>query len=94
MKIEIDTKVDSKETIRKAIELLRSIVGESAYSNGPRNIFSDESSFGQSSSEKAEPSNNVFGGLFGVPYSQESSSYTETEEEKEEKEESVEIIPY
>ena len=94
MKIEIDTKVDSKETIRKAIELLRSIVGESAYSNGPRNIFSDESSFGQSSSEKAEPSNNVFGGLFGTPSSTEPSSYTETEEEKEEKEESVEIIPY
>ena len=92
MKIEIDTKVDSKESIRKAIDLLRSIVGESAYSNGPRDIFSNESSPGQSSSEKPEPSNNVFGGLFGASSSQESSSYPETEEEKEE--EIVEIIPY
>ena len=58
MKITIDTKEDSKEEIRKAIQFLSSLTDGAVYTNKPthqQDVFSDSS-----------PSmGNVFGNLFG-----------------------------
>ena len=54
MRITIDTKEDSPEDIRKAIELLHSLANKSGYTPKSRNIFEDSSSFGLGSS--SEPS--------------------------------------
>ena len=103
MRIEIDTKEDSHETIRKAIDLLKSIVGESGYSNagsGSIDIFGNSlpSAPAETASTPGTPSSSgggLFGNLFGSPSSSETTT-TEPEatEETKEEEEVPEIIPY
>lgn len=93
MKIEIDTKHDSPEEIRKVIKMLQHLVGEHSYTNTP-NIFEDQNSFGTSSSEEptsSEPTNafiNMFGDSSREPKEE------PMQEPKEEKEEIPEVIPY
>jgi hypothetical protein len=107
MKIEIDTKHDSAEEIKKVIKMLQHLVGTSAYTNSP-NIFEDSTSFGTSPvSSETSPTQetsqgNAFLNMFGdtpttseakeEPMSQESSE--ESQETTEAKEEVPEIIPY
>ena len=53
MQITIDTKRDSRDDIVKVIKFLKHVIGDSSpevFSNKPRNIFEDSSSFGGSSS--------------------------------------------
>ena len=64
MKIEIDTSRDSKEEIKRAIQLLSSLVNGEVFSNAglpgtqqdTRNIF-----------ENSTPANSVFGSIFDAP---------------------------
>lgn len=84
MKIEIDTKHDSPEEIRKVIKMLQHLVGENSYNNTP-NIFDDSSS-------KPTETTNAFVSMFGNT-SREQKEET-MDEPKEEKEEIPEVIPY
>ena len=86
MQITIDTKEDSHEDIRKVIRMLQHMVGEEAYSNAPKNLFEDNSSFGQTS----EQSGGIFGNIFN------SGAQPETTEQKtpEKEEEIPEIVEY
>ena len=88
MKIEIDTKHDSPEELKKVIKMLQHLVGESPITNQP-NIFEDPNSFGASSTEGTPSSGGVFGNMFDSP-----SSTTEETETKKEEEETPELIPY
>ena len=99
MKIEIDTKHDSPEEIKKVIKMLQNLVGESSYTNAP-NIFEDPNSFGTSSSDEEstptqEPTN-AFVSMFGDSSREPKEEPMEEpkEEPEEEKEEIPEVIPY
>ena len=109
MKIEIDTKHDSAEEIKKVIGLLTHLIGsyhEEIHSN--RNIFDDSPTLDLPTSESSpelpvnEPApsqsqGNVFGNLFENKPSSvqttEQSAQPELEE-KPEKEETPEVVPY
>jgi|TARA_Y100000310_G_C20078499_1_gene532693 hypothetical protein len=110
MKIEIDTKHDSAEEIKKVIKMLQHLVGHSAYTNSP-NIFEDSTSFGTGSvSPETSPApetsqGNAFVNMFGdTPTTSEAKeepmdnsteeSQEATTEAAEEKEEVPEVIPY
>ncbi len=98
MKIEIDTKHDSPEEIKKVIKMLQHLVGEQAYTNNP-NIFEEPGSFGAGSDqETASPaeSTNAFANMFGDSSREpKEEPMDEPEEEpEEEKEEIPEVIPY
>lgn len=43
IKITIDTNKDSHNDIKKAIAMLSSLIGEKAYTNEPKNMFSENS---------------------------------------------------
>ena len=100
MKIEIDTKHDSHEEIKKVISMLQHLVGDSQYPSStsetkPTNIFDDPDSFGGSSiSEPQTPSEtpptaNLFG-MFGS-----TETPKESEETKEEPKDDIpEVIAY
>ncbi|MBW2974137.1 hypothetical protein KY366_00315 [Candidatus Woesearchaeota archaeon] len=92
MKIEIDTKHDSPEEIRKVIKMLQHLVGEQSYSNSP-NIFDDSASLGidSSSPEPSPAATNAFANMFGD--ASQDSKQEPVEEEKEEPEEEKERIP-
>ena len=95
MKIEIDTKHDSPEEIKKVIKMLHHLVGEHAYSNQP-NIFEDsEPSLGSSSEESGS---NAFLNIFGNAGEPKEEPMDEPKEEpmdEEKKAEEVpEVIPY
>lgn len=98
MKIEIDTKHDSPEEIRKVIKMLQHLVGEHSYTNQP-NIFEDPDSFGTGSDEESASdtgSTNAFVNMFGDSSREpKEEPMDEPEEEKKEaKEEIPEVIPY
>ncbi len=83
MKIEIDTKEDSPEEIKKVIKMLQHLVGEHSYTNQP-NIFED-------SSTTPTESTNAFASMFGDSEEQKEDHMGGPEEEKEE---IPEVIPY
>jgi len=95
MKIEIDTKHDSPEEIRKVIKMLQHLVGTDSYTNTP-NIFEDPTSFGTSSSEGSTPTEptNAFVNMFGSASESKEPKEEPMDEPKEEKEEIPEVIPY
>ena len=75
MKITIDTKIDSKEEIKKVIGMLQSIVGNEVFTNEPVQDSkfeqaeqslspSQESSLLSSAPESAEPMPSVLGDFF------------------------------
>jgi len=79
VRITIDTAHDSKEHIRKAIELLRSMTeGSSDNSSGYQDMF------GNSSPSPSEPSSQSSGGVFDMFSSPapESNSYSQPPAEK------------
>ncbi len=101
MRLEIDTQHDSPETIRKAIELLKTIVGSSAYANtsfGPdRDIFGSPSQEETSKSHGSSSGEGLFGNLFESSSKSQENSRIISEapaEETDEEEEVPEIIPY
>lgn len=105
MKIEIDTKQDSPEEIKKVIKMLQHLVGEHAYTNQP-NIFEDPTSFGTnssgtqnepSSSEPASAFANMFGNIETKEPAKETTNTqeeTSSEEADKTKEDVPEVIPY
>ncbi len=95
MKIEIDTKHDSPEEIRKVIKMLQHLVGEQPYANTP-NIFEDPNSFDTSSSEGSTPTEatNAFVNMFGSASESREPKEEPMQEPKEEKEEIPKVIPY
>lgn len=94
MKIEIDTKHDSPEEIKKVIKMLNHLVGENSYTN-TQNIFEDPNSFGTNneeppSSEAPSQSNNAFVNMFGSADEPKEEPMDNTEEPaEEEKEEKI-----
>lgn len=102
MKIEIDTKHDSAEEIKKVIKMLQHLVGQPSYTNSS-NIFEDPTSFGTSPTSQ-EPSHsqetsqgNAFVNMFGdnSPTSEAKEEHlSQSDEPAEEKEEIPEVIPY
>jgi hypothetical protein len=84
MKITIDTKEDSAEEIKKAIQLLSALIqGRTKHSN----IFEDDTPVLGPTQE--EPSGNAFANMFGgTPPS------TPEPENQEEKEDTLKIIEY
>ena len=101
MRLEIDTQHDSPETIRKAIELLRTIVGSSAYSNAGfdsgRDIFGSPSKEEAPKSSGSSSGEGLFGNIFeSSSKSQENIGITSEApaEDTDEEEEVPEIIPY
>jgi len=99
MKIEIDTKHDSHEEIKKVISMLQHLVGnsQSGYSQEtkPVNIFEDPNSFGTSSSEETPSETPPTANLFGMFGSTETPTQSSEEQETEEKpKDTPQIIPY
>ncbi len=97
MKIEIDTKHDSPEEIRKVIKMLQHLVGEDSYTSS--NIFEDPNSFGASSSEEpaspAAPTNAFINMFSDSSKKQKKEPMNDSQEEPEEnKEEIPKVIPY
>ncbi len=101
MKIEIDTKHDSHDEIKKVISMLQHLVGETnTYSNNtetkPVNIFDDPNSFKTSSEEETTSetttNNNLFG-MFGSTEAQVSNS-EEPVIEEESKDDIPDIMTY
>lgn len=86
MKIEIDTKHDSPEEIRKVIKMLQHLVGENSYTNTP-NIFDD------SPPTPTEPTN-AFVNMFGTASESKEPKEEPMDEPKEENEEIPEVVPY
>ena len=79
MKIEIDTKEDSHDDIRKVIKMLQHMVGDS------QEIFTNQpNSTGEISQETGSAFNSMFGDTVSIPESNsasaESSQETQTEE--------------
>ena len=99
MKIEIDTKHDSPEEIRKVINMLQHLVGEKSYTN-TQNIFEDPSSFGTTPTTEepttpTEQPTNAFVNMFGDSSREpKEKPMDEPKEPEEEKEEVPEVIPY
>lgn len=78
MRITIDTAHDSKEHIRKAIELLRSMTeGSSDSSSGYQDMFGNSS---PSSSEPSSQPGGVFDMFSSAPSQESSSSYSQPAE--------------
>ena len=90
MKIEIDTRHDSPEEIKKVIKMLQHLVGEPTYSNNP-NIFEDPVSFGAASSNKE--TGNAFVNMFGDSADNKSKEET-MDAQEEEKGDIPQVIPY
>ncbi|MBI4919602.1 hypothetical protein HY837_06735 [archaeon] len=85
MKITIDTKSDSKEEIRRAVELLSNLL--SVRSNQPKNIFEDNapsvsnpfSMFDSNQGappQSSPPPNNAFNSMFGGDSTSSNNSYS------------------
>ena len=101
MKIEIDTKHDSPDEIKKVIKVLEHLVGEHAYSNQPKNIFEDQSSFGSTPTSQApQETQNAFVNMFGSasetnePKEEPMDKQEEPAEEENKAEPAPEVIPY
>lgn len=96
MKIEIDTKVDSPEDIRKVVALLSHLAGKNISKIGNSNIFDNPSpSLGSSPAAEtpSETPTSAFANMFGSAPSSEENEDKERDSE-EEKEEIPEIMPY
>ena len=78
MKIEINTKEDPHEDIRKVIKLLQHIVGDS------QEVFTNQPE--ASSTEVGSAFTNIFGDTSGTPQESSAPSATTTQEEKPETE--------
>ena len=86
MKIQIDTKEDSHEEIRKVIRMLSSLVGEQEVVSNQGNIFADNS--------RDNGSNNQTADIFGMLNSDANSGANEStlsNEKKDEKDDDVSI---
>lgn len=70
MKIQIDTKEDSHEEIRKVIRMLSSLVGEQEIMSNQGNIFADNSQNDSSNSQSAD--------IFGILNSNANSGTSES----------------
>jgi len=89
MKITIDTKEDSKEEIRKLIQMLSSVINNESrdvYVN-KGNIFADDNK--QEETEKVE---SAFGNMFNNDNTKESSEENKEEDSEEKKETAKEDI--
>jgi hypothetical protein len=107
MKIEIDTKHDSHEEIKKVIKMLQHLVGENSVtsqlepSSGFTNIFADDSSSSGSSgpSEPIQPSQQSQQGIFNL-FDDDSENQPEQQTQEEQDDSSteertrIEIVPY
>ena len=95
MKIEIDTKHDSPEEIKKVIKMLQHLVSEHSYTNQP-NIFDDSSP----SVEPPTESTNAFVNMFGDTQTKKQEESTDDpkeepmNEEKKDDDEIPEVVPY
>ena len=86
MKIQIDTKEDSHEEIRKVIRMLSSLVGEQEVVSNQGNIFADNSQNNSAENQSAD--------IFGMLNSDANSGANEStlsNEKKDEKDEEVSI---
>ncbi len=104
MKITIDTKTDSKEEIRRAVELLSNLLG--VRSNQPRNIFEDNAPSAsnpfsmfdgrqESSPQQSPPSNNAFSSMFGGDSTPSTSNYSSEDKTlKEDDDDEEPVIEY
>ena len=97
MEIKIDTEKDSKDTIRKIIKLLESIVNEDNYYK--TNNYDNKQTAREETQNNYETPNEGLFGLFDTNDDEHTSKQETKEEQKqedtqEEKKEKIDIIPY
>lgn len=90
MEIKIDTEKDSKDTIRKIIKLLESIVNEDNYYS--TNNFENNKITREETQNNYETPNEGLFGLFDTD--EEDKKETTQAKKEEEKKEKINIIPY
>ena len=90
MKIQIDTKEDSHEEIRKVIRMLSSLVGEQEIISNQGNIFSDNSQDDSNNNQNAD----IFSMLNSNANSGTNESTLSNEKDKKDDEVSIDIEEY